>query len=296
MDWDKVRIFHAVAEAGSFTRAGEELNLSQSAVSRQISALEEALKVPLFHRHARGLVLTEQGEILYRAAHDMANGMANIATMLTDSREKPSGELRITATVGLGSAWLTPRLKDFVELYPDINVRLMLQDEDLDLTMRQADVAIWLHQPVQPELIQRRLFTAHFHVYGAPEYLRRYGHPMSVEELDEHRVITFGMPVPTHLEEINLIETAGRPPGSPREAALRVNNAYALRRAVEAGVGLAILPDYLVPDNSGLQQVLPNSLIPEFDAYLAYPEEMRDSKRLTVFRDFIVAKARTWSF
>ena len=68
MDWDKLRIFHAVAEAGSFTHAGEKLNLSQSAVSRQISALEGSLKVPLFHRHARGLVLTEQGDVLYRTA------------------------------------------------------------------------------------------------------------------------------------------------------------------------------------------------------------------------------------
>ena len=113
MDWDKLRIFHAVADAGSFTHAGHELGLSQSAVSRQISALEDALNVPLFHRHARCLILTEQGEMLYRTAHEVFTKLTAAQTRLMDSKEKPSGELRITTTVGLGSVWLTPRLKEF---------------------------------------------------------------------------------------------------------------------------------------------------------------------------------------
>lgn len=296
MDWDKIRVFHRVAEAGSFTRAGEELGLSQSAVSRQISALEDDLKVPLFHRHARGLILTEQGEMLHRAAHDISARMATVQAMLTDSREKPFGELRVTATVGLGSAWLTPRLKDFIELYPDINVRVMLHDEHLDLAMRQADCAIWLSQPAQPDLIQRKLFTAHFHVYAAPEYLRRFGQPQSIADLDDHRLVSFGQPVPQHLEEINWLEKAGRPDGSPRIPALSVNNAYGLRRAVEHGVGLATLPDYLIPENSPLVVLLSDTRMPEYDVYFAYPAEMRDSKRLIVFRDFLISKARTWSF
>ena len=137
MDWDKLRIFHAVADAGSFTHAGHELGLSQSAVSRQISALEEGLNVPLFHRHARGLILTEQGEVLYRTAHEVFTKLTAAQTRLMDSKEKPSGELRITTTVGLGSVWLTPRLKEFTELYPQINVTLLLDDRELDLAMRE---------------------------------------------------------------------------------------------------------------------------------------------------------------
>ena len=160
MDWDKLRIFHAVADAGSFTHAGHDLGLSQSAVSRQISALEDALNVPLFHRHARGLILTEQGEMLYRTAHEVFTKLTAAQTRLMDSKEKPSGELRITTTVGLGSVWLTPRLREFSEIYPQINVTLLLDDLELDLSMREADVAIRLRRPTQPDLIPSGLNRA----------------------------------------------------------------------------------------------------------------------------------------
>ncbi|MFN3077851.1 MAG: LysR family transcriptional regulator, partial [Alphaproteobacteria bacterium] len=124
MDWDKLRIFHAVAVAGSFTHAGEALALSQSAVSRQIGALEESLGVALFHRHARGLILTEQGELLYRTAHDVFAKLALAESRIAESKDRPEGPLAITATVAFGSLWLTPRIREFIELYPDISVSL----------------------------------------------------------------------------------------------------------------------------------------------------------------------------
>jgi DNA-binding transcriptional LysR family regulator len=295
MDWDKLRIFHAVADAGSFTHAGHELALSQSAVSRQISALEMDLNVPLFHRHARGLILTEQGEVLYRTAHDVFTKLAAAKTRLMDSKEKPSGELRITTTVGLGSVWLTPRIKEFTELYPQINVTLLLDDRELDLSMREADVAIRLRRPTQPDLIQRKLFTVHHHIYASLEYVKKYGIPKSVEDLDKHKILTFGQ-APGYLSTINWLETAGRSEDNPRPVALRVNNAYGLRRAVQAGVGIASLADYIVAADSNLVQIdLPLEL-PQFDTYFVYPEELKETKRITVFRDFIVSKAREWSF
>ena len=296
MDWDKIRIFHSVAEAGSFTKAGDVLNLSQSAVSRQISSLEEELGVPLFHRHARGLLLTEQGELLARAAQDVVNRVETVQAMLTDSRQKPTGDLRVTTTVGLGSAWLTPRLKDFIELYPDIRIHLLLNDDQLDIAMRQADCAVWLRQPSQGDLIQRKLFTVHFHVYASPDYLRRYGHPTKIEDLDKHRIVTFGTPAPNYLEDINWLETAGRPDGSPREPVMRINNIHGLRRAAEQGIGIVVLPDYIIREQSALLQLFRDEKMPEFDTFFVYPEELRDSKRLVVFRDFLVGKARTWQF
>ena len=295
MDWDKLRIFHAVADAGSFTHAGHELALSQSAVSRQISALEMDLNVPLFHRHARGLILTEQGEVLYRTAHDVFTKLAAAKTRLMDSKEKPSGELRITTTVGLGSVWLTPRIKEFTELYPQINVTLLLDDRELDLSMREADVAIRLRRPTQPDLIQRKLFTVHHHIYASLEYVKKYGIPKSVEDLDKHKILTFGQ-APGYLSTINWLETAGRSEDNPRPVALRINNAYGLRRAVQAGVGIASLADYIVAADSNLVQIdLPLEL-PQFDTYFVYPEELKETKRITVFRDFIVSKAKEWSF
>ena len=296
LDWDKLRIFHAVAEAGSFTHAGHELGLSQSAVSRQISALEQDLNVPLFHRHARGLILTEQGEVLYRTAHDVFTKLAAAQTRLMDSKDKPSGELRITTTVAMGSVWLTPRIAEFMELYPEIRVTMLLDDRELDLAMREADVAIRLRRPVQPDLIQRKLFTVHHHIYASPEYVRRKGMPKGLADLDSHSILVFGQ-APSYLEPVNWLESAGRQNGELRPATLRVNSAYGLRRAVEAGVGIASLPDYIVGKESSLMQInLAGEAPPQFDTYFVYPEELKESKRVVVFRDFIVSKAREWSF
>jgi DNA-binding transcriptional LysR family regulator len=294
-DWDKLRIFHAVAEAGSFTHAGHDLGLSQSAVSRQISALESDLAVALFHRHARGLILTEQGEMLYRTAHDVFTKLANARARLTDSRDKPSGELRVSTTVGLGTIWLTPRLREFTELFPQIKVELLLTDEELDLSMREADVAIRLRRPTQGDLIQRKLFTVHNHAYASPEYVQENGLPQSLEELDKHKILAFG-PVPSFLDDLSWLEKVGREAGDPRPSTFRINSIYGLRRAVESGLGIAVLPDYIVGDESSLIRVPLDEEGPAIDTYFVYPEEMRNSKRIAVFRDFVVSKARQWKF
>lgn len=296
MDWDKLRIFHAAAQAGSFTHAGDTLHMSQSAVSRQVSALEHEIGVSLFHRHARGLLLTEQGELLYRTAQDVLRKLEAVQARLTDSKEKPSGLLRVTTTVGLGSTWLTSRLNEFVELYPDVELQIILNDDELDLSMREADVAIRLRQPVQPDLIQRKLFTVHFHLYASPAYLQRFGNPATIDDLDGHRIVLFGEPAPAYLREMNWLETAGMPEGQRRRTALRVNNVVAIKRAVQRGIGIAILPDYLIQPDSGLVQLIPEAEAPSFDTYFVYPAELRNTARITAFRDFLLSNAERWTF
>ena len=292
MDWDKLRVFHAVAEAGSFTHAGHDLGLSQSAVSRQVSSLEQDLKTPLFHRHARGLMLTEQGEVLRRTAHEVFTKVAETRAKLLDSKEKPAGDLTITTTVGLGSIWLTPHIAEFAEVYPDIRVYVLLVDNELDLGMREADIAIRLRRPSQPDLIQRRLFTVHNNIYASPDYVQEHGMPKSVADLDNHRILAYGT-APNYLKDMNWLQTIGRPAGKPRPATLFINNVYGIRKAVETGLGIASLPDYIVGD-SNLVRIDLGIETPEFDTYFVYPEELRQSKRIAVFRDFIVARAKEW--
>ena len=296
LDWDKLRVFHAAAEAGSFTHAAETLRLSQSAISRQVSALEHDVGVPLFHRHARGLVLTEQGEILFRTAHDVLMKLETVKNRLTETKDRPSGPLRVTTTVGLGAGWLTERVPEFLELYPDIQLQLILANEELDLTMRHADCAIRMRQPQQPDLIQRRIFTVHFHIFAAASYIEKHGKPASLADLDNHRIVSFGEPVPSQISDVNWLETAGRSDGSKRSAVLLINDILSMKRAVQRGAGIAILPDYLVDKDSGLVQILPETEVPSFDTYFCYPSEMKNAAKLKVFRDFIVAKARNWSF
>ena len=297
MDWDRLRVFQAAAEAGSFTHAGQSLNLSQSAVSRQISALEGDLDVPLFHRHARGLILTEQGELLLRTVQDVMAKLDVVKTRLTDSREKPNGELRITTNYALGTFWLTPRLGEFLELYPDIRVQMILTDDELDLGMREADVGLRLREPLQPDLIRRRLFTVRYHAYASTGYLKRNGQPTTVEDLDKHRLIGYSGGVANFLTPtLNSLQVAGREQRSPRASALTVNNMVGLRTAVESGAGIGVLPDYSVVPESGLVQLLQHAEMPELDCYFVYPEELKTVARVQVFRDFLVTNAQRWRF
>ena len=278
------------AEAGSFTHAGEILNLSQSAVSRQISALEESLNVPLFHRHARGLIPTEQGELLYRTAREVFAKLSMTEAMLTESREHPKGPLKVTTTVAFGSTWLTPRLREFLTIHPEIRLTLLLDDGELDLGMREADIAIRMTSPRQPDLIQRHLMTVQFHIYGHVSYLKRRGVPKTVQDLDNHDLIAYPNDARSPVPNINWLLEAGDPPTGARNATMRVNNVYAIYQAVESGLGLAALPDYMVNGSRDMVRVLPELSGPKVEAYFVYAEELRHSKRIAVFRDFIVRK------
>ena len=290
MDWDKIRVFHAVAEAGGFTHAAESLNLSQSAVSRQISGLEDSLNIPLFHRHARGLILTEQGELLFRTAREVFAKLTTTESRIRESKERPQGPLRVTATVAFGSVWLTPRIKEFNDHYPEISLSLVLDDGELDLGMREADVAIRMAPPRQPDLIQRHMMTMRYHIYASPEYLRKHGMPKTPKDLDKHQLIAFGEDADAPVERANWLLDAGPSHGKQRRATLKVNNVYGIYRAVQSGLGIAALPDYMSKEASNLVEILPELPGPSYDAYFVYPEELRQSKRISVFRDYLLRK------
>jgi DNA-binding transcriptional LysR family regulator len=290
MDWDKLRVFHAVAEAGSFTHAGEALNLSQSAVSRQISALEESLSVPLFHRHARGLILTEQGELLFRTAREVFAKLAMTEGMLSESKDRPKGPLKVTTTVAFGSAWLTPRVREFLELYPEIELSFIVDDSELDLSMREADVAIRMSPPRQPDLVQRHLMTVRHLIYASRDYLKKHGTPQKPEDLAKHRIVIYGSDTRPPVPNVNWLVELGQRSNYERRPILTVNNLYAISRAVESGLGIAALPDFMEHEMRDLVRILPELQGPEIEAYFVYPEELRASKRIAVFRDFLLRK------
>jgi DNA-binding transcriptional LysR family regulator len=261
-----------------------------------VSALEQELAVSLFHRHARGLILTEQGELLYRTAHDVFMKLEAARTKLTDSRERPHGDLKVSTTAGIGIAWLTPRLGEFIDLYPDIRINLITTDEELDLAMREADVAIRLRQPTQPDLIQRKLFAVHFHAYASPEYLKRYGTPRNFEDLDNHRILVLTGSIPNYLQSTNWLIDVARNGKGPRTPLLQINNILGVLAACQRGFGVAMLPDYLVGENGGLVQLFGDAEAVTLDAYFVYPEELKSVARIQVFRDFLVANAQRWKF
>lgn len=287
MDWDKLRIFHAVADAGSFTHAGDTLNLSQSAVSRQISTLEESLGLPLFHRHARGLVLTEEGEILHKAAKKIFGQLAVIEGQLADSRQLAEGALKITAAPFLGSTWLAPKLGSLREKHPDVQLTLLLDDRILNLSMREADAAVRLYKSEQPDLVQRHLTDIRFHICASKEYLAQHGTPKNVKELREHVLMGFPENVPAPFADSNwLFRISGVDINAPN--IIMMNSLYGIYEAVQAGVGLASLPDYLVRQTPGIKAILPDLERAPVGMYFVYPEERKHSKRIAVFRDFLL--------
>lgn len=296
MDWDKLRVFHSAARKGSFTHAGEELGISQSAVSRQVHALEQQVGVALFHRHARGLLLTEQGEKLFRTTSGIARELQAVEGALVDSRDRPRGVLRVTTTMGLGTTWLSSRIASFVETYPEVQLLMIFDDNELDIGMREADIAIRWRQPTQPDLVQRRLFTVHFHTYASSTYIAKYGAPGTLDELDGHRIVTFGPNPPAYLRDLNWLEIAGRSADDPRPAALRISNMPAMKNAIAAGAGIGVLPDFIIEDDADLVRLDLGAEAPTYDLYFVYAEELRSSARVQAFRDFIVEKAEEWRY
>lgn len=287
MDWDKLRIFHGVAEAGSFTHAGDGLNLSQSAVSRQINALEDSLKVSLFHRHARGLILTEQGEILHRTTREVFAKLSMAEALLMDSKKWAKGSLKVTSEKAFGINWLVPRIKEFTDFHPEVHLSLMLSDEDLNLSMREADVAIRSAEPTQGDLIKRPLGVVYYHLYGTVEYLQKRGIPKTPADLRHHTLIS--MPINSNISKTDnwLLKVAAVDPEERKDIIL-INDLSAIFKAVECGHGIAALPTYLVRGHADIVRVLPDLTGLRHDMYLVYPEEMRNSKRIGVFRDFLV--------
>jgi DNA-binding transcriptional LysR family regulator len=296
MDWDKLRIFHAVAEAGSFTHAGESLNLSQSAVSRQISSLEDSLGITLFHRHARGLLLTEQGELLHKTAKDIFGKLSMIEGQLSDSKQLPEGPLRITVAEFIGSTWLAPRLNELLEKHPDLQLTILLDDRVLNLGMREADAAIRLHMPEQPDLIQRQLKTINFHICASKKYLGKYGTPESARELKKHTLIGYPENTPAPFNDPNwLFRLAGTDPEDNNNL-IMMNSMYAIHQAVIHNSGIACLPDYLINDNNDIVTILPEAERPGVEMYFVYPEERRNSSRIAIFRDFLLEHVNKTGF
>ena len=296
MDWDKLKIFHAVAEAGSFTSATVILNLSQSAISRQIQSLEEDLKVKLFERHARGLTLTENGEYVYKTAHEVISKLKEVETTLSDKKDKPSGKIVVTTVMSFGTTWLTPRIQEFMDLNPEIEVELVFDNKELDLSTSQADIGIFMRRPKQLNYIQKKLIDLNYHIYGSPKYLEKHGYPKTINDLNKHKFISFGKGAPSPVYNPDWALKLGMKDNKKRKTCMRVNSVYGLLLAVQSGVGLAALPDYITVKQPNIVKVLPNIEGPITEAHFVYPASLKNVARTTSFRNFLFSKIQEWEF
>ena len=296
MHWDKLKIFHAVAESGNFTRATYVLNLSQSAISRQIQSLERELKTQLFERHARGLSLTENGEYLFKTAHEVISKLKDVESTLIDKKNKPSGKLTVTTVVSFGTTWLTPRIQEFMKLNPEIEIELIFDDEELDLSTRQADIGIWMRRPKQLNHIQKKLIDINYHIYGSTKYLEQYGHLKNLSDLNKHKFISYGRGAPSPVFNPDWALKLGVKDGKKRKPIMKVNSVYGLLLAVQSGVGLAALPDYMTVSVPNIVRVLPQIEGPKTEAHFVYPQSLKNVARVVAFRNFLYSKISKWEF
>lgn len=289
VDWSKLRLFECVAESGSFTEAARRMHMSQPALSRQIAGLEEQLGAKLFHRHARGLALTHEGEQLHDATRDVSERIDRTRVAIEASRDRPTGEVRLATTVSFGSTWLARQIVDFIDLYPDIRVQLVLADEETDLSRREADCAVRFHPPKQTDLIRKALVPVRYRICASAAYLERHGEPGALDDLEGHRIIAYGSSAPDVLRNLNWLTEAGDR-HHPREPTLTINNIFGILQAVETGAGIAALPSYLVQFSGKVRVILSEVQTPVFRTFFVYPPELRGSVRVAVLRDFIVAR------
>ena len=290
MDWDKLKIFHTVAEASSFTKASTILNLSQSAISRQIQALENDLKIKLFERHARGLALTDNGKYLFKTAHEVISKLKDVESNLSEEKDKLNGKICVTTVVSFGTTWLTPRIQEFMSLHPNIEVELIFDDKELDLSTRQADIGIWMRRPKQLNYIQKKFVNFNYHIYGSNTYLEKQGYPKN------HKFITYGRGAPSPVFNPDWALKLGVKDNKKRKPAMKVNSVYGLLLAVQSGVGLAALPDYIAFNVPNITKVLPNESGPQTETHFVYPESLKNVARVTAFRNFIFTKVGEWKF
>lgn len=296
MDWDKLRIFYAVAKAGSLTGAGHTLNISQSAISRQISTLEDSLGTTLFRRHARGLIMTEQGEMLYKTAQDMSGKLAYVEDQIKDIQNLPKGPLIITVSEFIGCTWLAPKIAEFRALYPEIQLTLLFDDKILDLNMKEADAAIRLTSPKTPDLIQRKLSKIRFHICGSKDYLAKHGRPKTLEDLKEHCIIVYPYGAISPFENPNWLLDLAQTDVQKSYNILFMNSMYAIQKAVSTGAGIAMMPDYLIRQDPDLEIILKEHTRPPVEMFFVYAKEQRNSKRTEMFRDFLLKNIQDMGF
>jgi DNA-binding transcriptional LysR family regulator len=287
-DLEALAVFAKVAEFRSFARAAEELKLSKPTVSKAVTRLEQRLSSTLFNRTSRRLALTEAGEkLLARASAMLAEGEAAEAEALNQSQE-PRGTLRIAAPMSFGVRHVAPLLPAFFRQYPEVAVDLQLSDEIIDLVGDGFDAAIRIAALPDSSLIARRLCAMPVYLVAAPSYLKAHGRPKHPLHLADHATITYSYSPRQgvwHFKK-KTGETASVRPAGP----LRVNNGEAMLPSLIAGVGVALLPEFIVREalaKKQLEILLPDWSLTDGAVYWVTPPGGPKPQRVTVMGDFL---------
>lgn len=295
MNFDKLKAFYIVARHSSLQKGAEELDVPPTDVDKLISSFEKDIRTILFNRRQEMWTLTLQGQFLFRKARIILSEVESVRCVLEENdKDDLSGTLKIVTTHNLASLWISQYLAGFLEKNPAIQLAVYPQDREIDVTLGEGDIAIRPLIPDGQNLIQHYMMTWHVGLYASPQYLKKLGIPQSLEDLDNHRLITMGYENITPYKDANWMLTIGkRPDEIPREPYLRIQALQAVIDCALEGIGIASLSRELPIIRQGrLVRVLPEIKGPEVDIFFIYPKFMANSKRILAFRDYLVNQIR----
>ncbi|NET00441.1 MAG: LysR family transcriptional regulator [Sphaerospermopsis sp. SIO1G1] len=292
MDISVLQIFVEVMRQGNFAAVARDRNVDPSSISRAIASLEQELGIRLFQRTTRKLSPTEAGIIYFERIESLVEEIEQAFDVVNDVSSQPKGKLRITASVSFGLKCIIPLLPKFESLYPDLRVDLLLTDAVVDLLTDRIDVAVRLGMLADSTLIAQRLIPTHYLVCASQDYLKRSKQLEKPTDIENHNCLLFPLPgfrsrwiFKDQKGEISEVSVSGR---------TIISSAIALQECAIAGMGLALLPNWLVKEDlrvGNLVHIFPDYAVTATDfntaAWLVYPSRTYIPLKVKVFIDFM---------
>ena len=287
MRWDGISEFVYVAEYESFTRAAKELGVSTAQVSRQISALEKRLNIKLLYRTTRKVSLTEEGRVFYQHCRGVLDGLDAAEQAVSNLQSKPQGRIKLTAPVTYGEQQLLPLVNDFMVQYSDIEVTAFLSNQKIDLIDGGYDLAIRIGKLSDSTMMAKKLSHRTNFVCAAPDYLKKYGIPHSLTELNQHNCL-LGTRDYWHFIEDG--KNADKEKNLRVSGSVQYNSGHSLVDAALKGLGIVQLPDYYVQKHlasGALVSVLDKYREPEESIWAVYPHNRHLSPKIRLLVDYL---------
>lgn len=284
LEWDKLKTFYWVAQLGSFAKASHHLNLSQSALSRQVAKLEYQVGRSLFNRSVKGVKLNDAGQQIYQLSKRILSDVEITEGKIVEDENEPSGNLKLSCTTSLASTWLVHYLTNFLEKHPKLSLSVVATDEEPDLSTCEVDIAIRSAMPERDDLIQEKLKSFQVKLFASKKYIEKFGTPKSLEDLANHRIITYGSTRNAPFDNIDWISTIGMPIGKIRPSCLRINSALGMYHAANEGLGIVPFcegfENFATYKNSTLVPVLQEVTGPKADRFFIYSSKQKTSSKI----------------
>lgn len=298
IDLQRLKIFYAVAREQKISSAREILNISESAISRQITNLEDGLGIKVFHRHPRGLSLTESGKILYRASEDIVHRIMQVEEDLDISKNAPHGNLVLAAPMLLGTYCVLPWLYELRQAYAEINICLNMNEDNISVEPGKADALLSLYPSDSLDLIQIKLIDVHFGIYASQDYCKTHGYPKTANDLLNHQLIAYTGKYENGFKGVDNHIKLAKSVSNGQEISYHFacDHLLGILKSLENGHGIACLPNYAAYHDKNLVRLMPQHKIEVGHLYFVYPIELKNSRRIKILHEFLLEKFKNSDF